>query len=880
NEGEARLLDTTIGHTVSLLLVSPDHAESELEGSVERLFDEGGSGNQTKLVDFAGGEQDANIQPVVEAADTAIENMAPVQSRRQGKIKYAVVDAGGASHPPKKLRKDHGIPSGTYVGDSLHHSGTNVAEAEVDSLVRSFVSIMTTITTIISTVDPTSVAKEKLIEPYSFGAGSSLAGGTDPTTGVFSDLTGSDFLVGAIRTIINPDTDLQKVYVPHWSLTNGSRFDDGRVCREMVDEFAPPKFFASVRGMEHDQLFTKFNVGDARQISLRAENETQRDLKVENGLYKSDVDLIDGMKQKIIGEINSTLDNIVEKLSQDDLEMLSGMEGDLPTMVKDDDDNISEIEVYVEADVSLVEQHMREVMSGKRKDVVIKEIVEDDGLDEQHMRNCSNGEKLGLTNSDGELLIDTLWFDDEDLESLWNIVKERFSTSKPNNFSDDFLLTTLRVMFGRPDGQDQVWMSQRSVHGQARVKSWKLLESCGVHIVALTNTQLIMLVERRYPLSSAAEKNDAAKSSKDYFHTCMFACFLSQEEPKRVHQALKDPSWIEAMQEELLQFKMQKVLILVDLPHGKRAIGTKWVYRNKKDERGTLVRNKARLVAQGEVYVCQPSGFEDPDYPEKVYKVVKALYGLYQAPRAWYETLTTYLLKNGFHRGKIDQTLFIKKQKRDILFVQIYVDDIIFDKYVAEILKKFGLTEGKSASTPTDTEKPLLRDPDGEDVDVYIYRSMIGSLMYLTSSRPDIMFVVCACARFQVTPKVSHLHAVKRIFRYLKGKLNLGLWYPKDSPFDLVNYLDSDYAGVSLDRKSTIGGCQFLGSRLIYWQWKKETVIATSSTEAKYVAGASCYAQVLWIQNQMLDYGRGLKKGGGRGVVVVKPNVILGIAVA
>nr|GFC99791.1 hypothetical protein [Tanacetum cinerariifolium] len=155
--------------------------------------------------------------------------------------------------------------------DSLHHSGTNVAEAEVDSLVRSFVSIMTTITTIISTVDPTSVAKEKLIEPYSFGAGSSLAGGTDPTTGVFSDLTGSDFLVGAIRTIINPDTDLQKVYVPHWSLTNRSRFDDGRVCREMVDEFAPPKFFASVRGMEHDQLFTEFNVGDARQISLSAE---------------------------------------------------------------------------------------------------------------------------------------------------------------------------------------------------------------------------------------------------------------------------------------------------------------------------------------------------------------------------------------------------------------------------------------------------------------------------------------------------------------------------------------------------------------------------------------------------------------------------------
>nr|GEW06214.1 hypothetical protein [Tanacetum cinerariifolium] len=241
------------------------------------------------------------------------------------------------------------------------------------------------------------------------------------------------------------------------------------------------------------------------------------------------------------------------------------------------------------------------------------------------------------------------------------------------------------------------------------------------------------------------------------------------QEHKRIHQALKDPSWIEAMQEELLQFKMQKVWILDDLPYGKRAIGTKWSFRNKKDERGIVVRNKARLVAQGhtqekgidyeevfapsaflygtikeEVYVCQPLGFEDPDHPDKVYKVVKALYGLHQAPRAWYKTLANYLLENGFQRGKIDQTLFIKRQKGDILLVQIYVDDIIFgatnkdlcksfeklmkdkfqmssmgeltfflglqvkqkkdgifishDKYVAEILKKSGLTDTKSAS--------------------------------------------------------------------------------------------------------------------------------------------------------------------------------------
>ncbi|GJY53704.1 putative ribonuclease H-like domain-containing protein [Tanacetum coccineum] len=281
-----------------------------------------------------------------------------------------------------------------------------------------------------------------------------------------------------------------------------------------------------------------------------------------------------------------------------------------------------------------------------------------------------------------------------------------------------------------------------------------------------------------------------------------------------------------------------------DLPNGKEA---NWNInrssRNMKDERGIAIRNKARLVAHGhrqeegidyeesaflygtieeEVYVTQPPGFKDLNHPDKVYKVVKALYGLHQAPRAWYETLANYLLSNGFKRGKIDQTLFIKKQKGDILLVHVYVDDIIFgltnkklctgfeklmkdkfqmssmgeltfflglqvqqkedgifisqDKYVAEILKKFNYSDVKSASTPVDLEKPLVKDGDADDVDVHLYRSMIGSLMYLTASRPDIMFAVCACARFQVTPKTSHLLAVKRIFRYLKGK-TLSLWY-------------------------------------------------------------------------------------------------------
>ncbi|GJU26881.1 hypothetical protein Tco_1165502 [Tanacetum coccineum] len=184
--------------------------------------------------------------------------------------------------------------------------------------------------------------------------------------------------------------------------------------------------------------------------------------------------------------------------------------------------------------------------------------------------------------------------------------------------------------------------------------------------------------------------------------------------------------------------------------------------------------------------------------------------------------------------------------KNTLLNIIVYVDDIIFgstnkellqqkedgifisqDKYVAEILKKFNYSDVKSASTLVDLEKPLVKDGDADDVDVLLYRSMIGSLMYLTASRPDIMFAVCACARFQVTPKTSHLLAVKRIFRYLKGKPTLGLWYSRDSPFELVAYTDSDYAGATQDRKSTTEGCQFLGNRLIYWQCKKQTVVAT-----------------------------------------------------
>ncbi|KAK6139936.1 hypothetical protein DH2020_026312 [Rehmannia glutinosa] len=328
------------------------------------------------------------------------------------------------------------------------------------------------------------------------------------------------------------------------------------------------------------------------------------------------------------------------------------------------------------------------------------------------------------------------------------------------------------------------------------------------------------------------------------------------------------------MQEKLNQFERNKVWELVQRPTHQNVIGTKWVFRNKMNEDGYVVRNKARLVAKG---YCQE-----------------------EAPCAWYDRLSSFLLQNGFTRGKVDTTLFVFEKGQDCLLVQIYVDDIIFgatneslckkfsklmqgefemsifgelnffldfklsdakegiyisqSKYTKELFKKFGIEEGRTVSTPMATNIKIDKDEKGKSLDESKYRGMIGSLLYLTASRPDIIHVVCLCARFQSNLKESHMSFVKRIFRYLKGTIQYGLFYPKNEKFSLKGYSDLDYAGNIDDWKSTSGSCQFLGDCLVSWFSKKQNCVSLSTAEAEYISAAFCCTQLLWMKQTLADY--------------------------
>ncbi|GJZ67657.1 retrovirus-related pol polyprotein from transposon TNT 1-94 [Tanacetum coccineum] len=302
-----------------------------------------------------------------------------------------------------------------------------------------------------------------------------------------------------------------------------------------------------------------------------------------------------------------------------------------------------------------------------------------------------------------------------------------------------------------------------------------------------------------------------------------------------------------------------------------------------------------------EVYVAQPPGFIDFAKPNHVYRLKKALYGLKQAPKAWYDRLKAFLIKHDYTMGMVDNTLFTKKKNSNLIIVQIYVDDIIFgstcqelcddfakimhdefemsmmgelnfflglqikqleddiffnqSNYIKEMLKKFRLKDSKPMKTPMSMEMKLTKDEEGKSVDNTKYRGMIGSLLYLTASRPDIMFSVCLCARFQEDNKTSYLEAVKRIFRYIKGTTHLGLWYPKVSGIETIVYSDSGHAGDYVDQKSTSGICTFMGCCLTSWFSKKQSALAISTTEAEYVSAGKACQQALWMKQALVDYG-------------------------
>ncbi|GJT39884.1 retrovirus-related pol polyprotein from transposon TNT 1-94 [Tanacetum coccineum] len=388
---------------------------------------------------------------------------------------------------------------------------------------------------------------------------------------------------------------------------------------------------------------------------------------------------------------------------------------------------------------------------------------------------------------------------------------------------------------------------------------------------------------------------------------CMYALTVSTIEPKNIKEAIADHK-------------------------GKNIIVLKWLWKNKCDVENIVVRNKNHLVAKGyrqeegidfeesftpvarleavrmfigyaahknitifqmdvktaflngplkeEVYVSQPKGFIEPEFPDHVYSLKKALYGLKQAPHAWYDKLSSFLIEHGFTKGIVDPTSFTRRHGEYILLVQVYVifgstnpdfskhfanlmknnfemsmmGELKFflglqvhqssrgifisqSQYAIELLKKHGLDECVSMSTPMATER-LDADLQGTPTDQMTYRRMIGGLMYLTAGRPDISYATFVCARYQARPTVKHLKEVKWIFRYLRQSYNMGLWYPKDSGFELIAYSYADHAGCKDDCKSTSRGLQFLGEKLVSWSSKKQDCTAMSTVEAEYVSFA------------------------------------------
>ncbi|GKA59840.1 retrovirus-related pol polyprotein from transposon TNT 1-94 [Tanacetum coccineum] len=403
-------------------------------------------------------------------------------------------------------------------------------------------------------------------------------------------------------------------------------------------------------------------------------------------------------------------------------------------------------------------------------------------------------------------------------------------------------------------------------------------------------------------------------SSTDSIHTilheqalfCYYDAFLTSVEPKTYKDTLTQSCWIKAMQEELNEFERLKVWELIPRPDKVMVITLKWIYKVKLDELGECFAPVIRLEAiriflrfathmnmvvyqmdvktaflngnlREKVYVSQPDGFVDPDNPNHVYKLKKAVYGLKQALRAWYDMLSSFLISQDFSKGSVDPTLFIRKEGKELLLVQVYVDDIIFaastpelcdlfakimcskfkmsmmgkisfflglqifqnprgifinqSKYALESLKKYGFDSCDPVDTPMVEKSKLDEDKEGKAVDPSHYRGMIGTLLYLIASRPDLQFAICMCARYQAYRKAL-----------------------------TCAFADADHAGCQDTRRSTSGSMQFLGDRLVSWSSKRQKSAAISSTEAEYIAMSGCCAQILWMRSQLTDYGLGFNK--------------------
>ncbi|GJU66995.1 retrovirus-related pol polyprotein from transposon TNT 1-94 [Tanacetum coccineum] len=355
---------------------------------------------------------------------------------------------------------------------------------------------------------------------------------------------------------------------------------------------------------------------------------------------------------------------------------------------------------------------------------------------------------------------------------------------------------------------------------------------------------------------------------------CMYALTVSTMEPKNVKEVMTNRAWIESMQEELLQFKRIDVWVLVPPPDNIKPFTLKWLFKYKHDEENTVIRNKTRLAVRG---YRQEEGI---DFEESF-----ALVAIMEAIRIYlayvaHKSFTVFQMdmkncilawhakrrRNHFFKGTIDPTLFIRRFNDDILVVQVYVDDIIFgsthpsifinqSNYVLEILKKYGMETCDPIGTPMEIKDKLDLDQTGSLVDATKYHSMIGALMYLTSSRSDIVHATCLCARYQDKSTEKHLKDIKRIFFYLRGTVNMGLWYTKDSGFELTGFSYANYAGCKDTFKSTSSGTQFLGEKLVSWSSKKQDCMTLSTAEAEYVPLSACCAQVIWMWTQLTDYG-------------------------